>query len=263
MKRKAPEKIVYYQDEQGDDFAGTNISAKPVDKNFKYVNKNPFWRFCAFILYYLIAFPLIWLYERVFLQVKFVNKKALKQLKGKPCFLYGNHTGFIDAFTPNLLSFPKGNKIIVSPDTVSIPCMKNIVQMLGAIPVPTHRNAFKNFLTAIENYHQKSNITIYPEAHIWPYFTGVRKFKSTSFAYPVKLNAPIVIFFTAYTKPKGFLSWFRKANVTVYVSDPIYPDESLTIKQRQNDLCDRAYTFMKDKSAFSDYQVISYVKENK
>ena len=132
MKRKIPEKIVYYQDEQGDDFAGTNINAKPVDKNFKYVHTNPFWRLCSFILYYVIAFPLIWLYERVFLQVKFINKKALKNLKGKPCFFYGNHTGFIDAFTPNLLSFPKSNKIIVSPDTVSIPCMKNIVPLFNS-----------------------------------------------------------------------------------------------------------------------------------
>ena len=261
MQRAIPEKILYYEDELNDDFAGTHIQAKPIDEHFHYEHKNPIWRFFSFLFYYCIAFPLIWLYERVFLQVKFVNKKALKKIKGTPCFFYGNHTGFIDAFTPNLLSFPRSNKIVVSPDTVSIPCMKNIVQMLGAIPVPTHRKGFKNFLNAIERHHEKSNITIYPEAHIWPYYTGVRKFKSTSFAYPVKLKSPIIVFFTAYTHPKGFLSWFRKANVTVYVSEPIYPDENLTPKAAQNDLCEKAYTFMKEKSALSDYSVVAYVKK--
>ena len=260
MPRTIPEKTVYYQDEWNVDFAGTKIQPTVIDQHFRYHHKNPIWRFFAFLFYYCIAFPLIWIYERVFLRVKFVNKKALKKLQGKPCFFYGNHTGFIDAFTPNLLSFPRSNKILVSPDTVSIPCMKNIVQMLGAIPVPTHRNGFKNFLNAVERHHKKSNITIYPEAHIWPYYTGVRKFKSTSFAYPVKLHAPIVVFFTAYTKPKGLFSWFRKANVTVYVSEPIYPDESLSEKAAQNELCERAYAFMKEKSAFSNYELISYVK---
>ena len=109
MQKAIPEKILYYEDELNDDFAGTHIQAKPIDELFHYKHKNPIWRFFSFFFYYCIAFPLIWLYERVFLQVKFVNKKALKKLKGTPCFFYGNHTSFMDAFTPNLLSFPKSN----------------------------------------------------------------------------------------------------------------------------------------------------------
>lgn len=259
MQRAVPEKTVYYTDPLHDDFAGTNICKTQVDETFPYAHKSPVWRFFAWIAYYVVAIPLVWFYTVVLLRVKFVNRKGLKKA-GKPCFLYGNHTGVVDAFTPNLLSFPRRNKIVVSPDTVSIKGIKTFVQMLGAIPVPTKRSGMKPFLKAVETEIQTNNVTVYPEAHIWPYYTGVRPFESTSFAYPVRCGAPVVAFFTAYTKPKGFLSCFRKANVTVYVSDPIYPDEGLTGKQAQINLREKVYAFLLEKSAFSDYAVVEYVQ---
>lgn len=259
MARKTPEKIVYYTDPIHDDFAGTNIQKKTVDKHFRWIHKSKLWRACSTVLYYGIAFPLVWFYERVILQIKFVNKKGLKKLRKTPYFLYGNHIGFIDAFTPNLLSVPRANKIVVSPDTVSIKGLRNVVQMLGALPIPCDVGGMRKFMKAVEHYHKKYNITIYPEAHIWPYYTGVRPFSDVSFSYPVKLGAPTVAFFTAFSKPKGFLSCFRKANITVYVSDPLYPDEGLTGNAAKKNLRDKVYAFMLDKAQYSDYEVIRYL----
>ena len=108
--------------------------------------------------------------------------------------------------------------------------------MLGAIPVPTGFRGMKQFIKTIEFYHASSNITIYPEAHIWPYYNGVRPFTDSSFSYPIKLNAPTFAFFTAYTKPKGFLSCFRKANITVYVSEPIFADEGLSAQEKRKNI---------------------------
>ena len=244
-----------------DDFAGTKINAQKIDHNFKYVHKNPIWRFFAFIVYYFIAIPAVWIYEKLFLQVKFVGRKKLKKVK-QPYFMYGNHTGVIDAFTPNLLSFAKRNKILVSPDTVSIKGVRTLVQMLGAIPVPSEVSGMKKFLEAIKyTNNKKCNITIYPEAHIWPYYTKVRPFKDTAFGYPVMLNSPVFAIFTAYTKPKGFLSKLRKANVTVYVSDPIYPNTNLTRKEAQKELRDKVHKFMTVcVEKYSNYEVIKYVQ---
>lgn len=261
MARKENKRTIYYSDELNDDFAGTKIKTRRVDEKFKYVHKNVFWRAAAFLLYYCVAISLVSFYERVILQVKFVNKKAVKKYKKKPYFLYGNHTGFIDAFTPNVISFPRRNRIIVAPDTVSIKGLKNVVQMLGAIPVPTDFRGMRQFFKAVEFYHSDSNVTIYPEAHIWPYYNGVRPFTDASFLYPVKFDAPTFAFFTAYTKPEGFLSRFRKANVTVYVSDPIFADEGLTEKERKKNLRDKVYDFMIEKSKLSDYEVVEYVRK--
>ncbi len=255
-------RTIYYEDELNDDFAGTCIDQCKVDENFKYVHTNPLWRACAFLLYYLVAFPLVWFFERVIMRVRFVNKKAVKKYRKTPFFLYGNHTGWYDSFTANLIYFPVRGSIIVSADTVSIKGLKNIVQMLGAIPVPSTVRGFRKFSEAVDLYHQSSNITIFPEAHIWPYYTGVRNFSDASFGYAVKHGCPVFAFFTAYTAPRGFLSCFRKANITVYVSDAIFPDEGLSDREARKNLRDKVYNFMTEKSKMSDYEVYEYVKRD-
>lgn len=255
-------KTFYYDDELNDDFAGTSINQCRVDENFKYVHTNPFWRGCAFLLYYFVAFPLVWFFERVIMRVRFVNKKAVKKYRETHYFLYGNHTGWYDAFTPNLISLPTRCRIIVSADTVSIKGLRNIVQMFGAVPVPTTVRGLRKFSESVDAFHKNSNITVYPEAHIWPYYTGVRSFSDASFGYAVKYRCPVFAFFTAYTAPKGFLSCFRKANVTVYVSDAIFPDEGLSDREARKNLRDKVYNFMIQKSKMSDYKVYEYVKRN-
>lgn len=259
MSPEDKRKVVYYDDEANDDFAGTNIQKCVVDETFPFIHKGRLWRGCAFFLYYFVAFPLVWLFMRGILGVRFVNRKAMKEDKCRSYFLYGNHTGFIDAFTPNLLSFPRRNYIIVGADTVSIKGLRNIVQMFGALPIPTQFRGMREFMRAVGEAHNQGNITVYPEAHIWPYFTGVREFPDTSFAYPVKHKAPVFAFFTAYTKPKGLLSFLRKANITVYVSDPIFPEPGLTDREAKKDLRDKVYRFMVEKSSLSDYEVIRYI----
>jgi len=263
MKKQKNKKIIYYSDELNDDFAGTKIKTRELDENFKYVHKNIFWRFFSFIFYYIFAIPFAFIYIKLILGVKFVNRKSVKTLK-ESCFIYGNHTGgVIDAFVPNLISQPRRNRVIVNPDAVSIFGLKNFTQMVGAVPVPSNAGGMRKFVNALEYFIKKDNITVYPEAHIWPYYTGVRPFKDTSFTYPVKFNKPIIVLFVAYSKPKGFLSFLRKANITVYVSDPIYPNSKLNLKEARKDLRDKAYNFMMEKSKFSDYEVIKYIKKDK
>lgn len=257
-KKTKPKKIIYYSDELNDDFAGMNIKPNKVDSKFKFIHENPIWRFFSFIIYYFIAVPIVWVYEVLLFRVKFVNKKAVKKLKKQKCYFYGNHIGILDAFTPNLISLPTKNKILVSPETVSIKGIRGLVQMLGAIPVPDSIDGMKKFVKAIDYYHKNHNITIYPEAHIWNYYTGVRNFKDSSFAYPINHNAPVIAFFTAFSEPKGFLSCFRKANATIYISDPIYPDLTMPKKVAQRELRDKVYNFMLQASKNSTYSVIEY-----
>lgn len=252
-------KTVYYTDKCKDDFAGTHINAEKIDGSYKYVHENKCWRACSFVLYRLIVFPLVRFYERVILGMKFVGDESLRKLD-LPCFLYGNHTGFYDAFTPNVLSLPKRkNMIVTSADAVSIRGLSGVVKMLGALPVPSTCRGAVNFKQALAHYSKDCNITVYPEAHIWPYYVGVREFDDTSFSYPVSLSRPAVAFFTAYSEPHGITSLWRKADITVYVSEPFYPDESLTPREARRKLRDEVYSFMKDCSErYSTYEAIEY-----
>lgn len=253
---------MYYSDPLNDDFAGTKINTKQIDKNYRYIHKNIFWIFFAKVTYFLVL-PIVAFFEKVILGVKFKNKKALRKTKGG-CFLYGNHSNFFDAYTPDVLSKFKKNYILTNPDAVSIKGIRVLVEWLGAIPIANDITTTKNMLKAIGHHNKKgSNITIYPEAHIWPYYTGVRPFKESSFLYPVKLNAPVFAFFTAYSEPTGIFRKIKKANINVYVSDPIYPDLTKPTKIAQKELRDKVYNFMCDMSKkYSTYEVIKYVKKD-
>lgn len=257
---RSENRIIYYDDPTADDFAGTDIKARAIDESFPYIRRGIAFRICSFVLYYLFALPLVWLYERVILRVRFVNKGAMKPYRATPVFLYGNHTGYYDAFTPCLISAPRRNCTVVSPDAVSVKGLGCVVEMLGGIPIPTTYRAMRKFSDAIDHHHKTRNITVYPEAHIWPYYTGVRPFPDTSFAYAVKHGCPVFAFFTVYTEPRGFLSFLRKANMTVYVSDPILPDMALPPHEARRDLCRRVYSFMCDKATLSTLSVYKYVQ---
>lgn len=240
-----PIKTVYYSDEINDDFAGTDIKTKRVDSHMKYVNHNPVWNFFAFLLYYGIALPIVWGVAKVRFGLKVKNRKNLRLVRKSGYFLYGNHTQAVDSVTPAILASPKKAYLIADPDAVSIQGLKNVVLMLGAIPVPDTLGGMKLLLTTIEKrIRQKQVVAIYPEAHIWPYYTGIRPFPSTSFRYPLKLDVPSVAMVTTYRPRKGH----RAPGMTITISQPFYPNKNLGFKEAQEDLRDRIYAFMKQTS---------------
>ena len=129
--------------------------------------------------------------------------------------------------------------------------------MLGAIPFPGNIKATKNFKDIIENYIlKKHSITIYPEAHIWPYYTKIRAFKDVSFKYPVELNTPIFTITNTYQLIKK-----DKIKITSYIEGPFYPNMNLSKKDAQKELRDIAYNTMCECSKNSNYEHIKYIEK--
>lgn len=239
-----PEKRVIYYSKTTDDFAGTNIRTRKVDAAFPFARKGAAWKVVSFLLYYLIALPLVSLIIRAVNRTKIVNRKSLKHIKGG-FFLYGNHTHWSDGFLPHVMASPRRTYVIAGPDAVSIKGLRSIVTMLGAIPVPTQPKALGPFSDAVkQRYKEDSCVAIYPEAHIWPYYTGIRPFPPTSFLYPAELGAPVVAMVTRYRERKGRGNKLKKPARTVILSDPIYPKLGLTVRQSQLDLHRRVAEFM-------------------
>ena len=257
-KNKKEKKVIYYSDPLHDDFAGTNIKTVDVGSDFVYIHGR-FWRFCSTVLYYIVL-PIVSFLEFCFSGVRIVGRKNARRIKGG-FFMYGNHTSFFDAYAPAVMVGPKRAHVIASADSVSIRGLGTVVQMLGGIPIPNSFGGMKNFVDALEYYYRKGRmIAVYPEAHIWPYYTGVRPFESTSFRYPVKFNSPVIACFTAYSQPRGLSKLYRKSKKTIYVSEPIYPDTSLPLKDAQQKLRDEVYEYMKKISEkYSTNSLIEYV----
>lgn len=254
-------KVIYYSDELHDDFAGTDVDTCTIPDDFTFVNKNPLWRFAEAVLYRGIATPLVWLIAKIGFGFRLKNKKAIKGLRKEGFFLFGNHTQtMMDAYTPSLCVFPHKAHIIVGPDAVSIKGIRQIVLMLGAIPLPSGVKGYRPFREALRTrIEQNRVVTVYPEAHIWPWYTGIRPFPPTSFSYPVEQNRPCVAFVTTYRRRKLFPNMYPK--ITVTLSEPFYPDTSLPPKEARQKIRDEVYGFMCRTAADTDnYAHITYIK---
>ncbi len=251
-------KVVYYKDELNDDFAGNNIKTKKVPDNYKYVDKRIARRIFAFILYYVVAFPIATLFNLIGHGERIKNKKILKPYRKTGYFIYGNHTLVAaDAFTPPRVVFPKKANVIVGPDAVSIPVVKRLVADLGGFPTPSSVEGTKKFLSAIKEYSEKGKvIVVYPEAHIWPYCKDIRPFGDSSFKYPAQEGKPVFCFTRTFRKRR----FFSRPRSVVYVDGPFFPDEGLTVKQNQRKLRGQAYAAMVLRSALSDVEYVKYVK---
>ena len=250
------QEIYYYSDELNDEFSGSHITPRVIDEKYKYLHKNIFWNLAHFLVQNVLSVPIKVLYAKIKFRIKYIGKDKLKKYKKEGYFVYANHTQvFADTFLTSNVIYPKRNYLIVNPENVSMKFLGNFVQMFGAIPIPTGRDGMKNFLTAIKYHIQKGHsITIYPEAHIWPYYTKIRPFKSVSFKYPFELDKPVFCITNTYQK-RGK----NKVKITSYIDGPFWINKELKTKQEQKqDLRDRVYNKMVERSKDSDYEFIKY-----
>ena len=159
---------------------------------------------------------------------------------------------------PSMINKTKDKYIIVHPNNVSIPVIGKVTPSLGALPLPDDMAAYKNFTAAIE-YRLRAGkaIVVYPEAHIWPYYTKIRPFVDTSFSYPVKYDVPAFCFTNTYQKRR----FSKKPRIVTYVDGPFFADVSLPQRSRKTELRDRIYECMCNRAKNSDCVVIQYIKK--
>ncbi len=259
MKNK---KVIYYNDELNDEFSTAKITPRVIDEHYRYKHSR-FWNLCSIIIQNIISMPIKIGYAKIKFRIKYVGKEKLKECKNSGYFVYANHTQtFADTFIPSVAIFPKRNFLIVNPENISVKPFGWLVELLGAIPVPGNKGAMKNFLEELEDkVNRKYCITIYPEAHIWPYYTKIRPFKSVSFRYPVEYKKPVFCITNTYQKrgKKG-----NKVQIVSYIDGPFYADDSFqNTKEKKEDLRNRVYECMVERSRNSNVEVISYLKNEK
>ena len=252
-----PKRVIYYTDELNDDFSGSKVKPKHIGPKYKYISNNPIYKFLAFIAYRIIATPIAFMHKWI-RGVKYENKQVLKKFKGKGYFVYANHTNMAsDVLSPHLISFPTKTYMVVASENMNVPIIGGTTKMLGAIPLPSTLEGMRNFVNAMEKrVVQGHPVIIYPEAHIWPYYTGIRPFKSTSFRYPVKFQDASFCYTTTYQQNGKK----KKPKIVIYVDGPFYPNKLLDLKAQQEDLRDRIYNCMLERSKNSNFKYYDYVK---
>ena len=257
-ERMKKNKVIYYNDELNDEFSTAVIEPRIIDEGYKY--KHSFiWECFSALLQNVLSVPIKWIYLKCKFRHKFIGKEKYRECKNTGFFIYSNHTQvFSDTFTTSMSVMPKRNYLIVNPANISVKPFGWIVELLGAIPIPGNLTATKNFMSIIEDrvVNKRQSITIYPEAHIWPYYTGIRNFKDVSFTYPIKFNKPVFCVTNTYQK----INNSSKVRMVSYIDGPFYPDINLSKKEAQRKLRTIVYEKMLERAKNSNVEVVKYIK---
>ena len=199
-----------------------------------------------------------WLFAQGYCRslLRVFNRAVLQQAAGRGYFVYGNHTQpFGDVFTPMRVNQLRRVYTLAAPANLSVPILGRLVPYGGGVLVPNQLHQLRPFNAAIRRLIQAKHVVmIYPEAHVWPYYTGIRPFEPGAFHYPVELDAPVFATTMTYQKRR----WRRQPRRVLYVDGPFWPDHQLPLKARQQQLAMQVKTAMQTRAALSDAAYIRY-----
>lgn len=249
-------RTIYYSDELNDDFDEVGLKRPPVPKNYRYLRK---FHVSSWLAYYFFARPIMGLWC-FFAGIKVKGKEHLKPLRKKGYFLYSNHVAISDVWKFSSYALWKRVNIIGYSDTLSIKGIRPLTRAFGYLPIPDDIDNMLKLKKAINTLvNKKEVVLIYPEAHIWPYYTKIRNFKDVSFIYPAEMNKPVVPAVTIWRgKPN------KKPKQTIIFGKPIYPQEDLTPLENKKYLHDECLLQMKEiASKYPQVEYIKYIKVEK
>jgi len=224
--------------------------------DYRWIRKDIVSKFLSGLIYGL-AVIFGGMYCKLFLHMKVKGREKLKGIKGD-FFIYGNHTQPVgDVFIPAICMLPKRIYTVVSTANYGIPVIGRILPFLGALPIVDSLSGIKE-LTKAMDYRLRSNhpIVIYPEAHVWEYYTGIRPFSDTSFKFPAKFDKPAFAMTVTYRKSKVF----RRPVMEVFIDGPFYP-QGESVKSKTAFLHQKISSVMQERSKNSNFEFIKYIKQ--
>ena len=261
------ERVFYYESEE-DDPIKTDEQEKKVEvglpEGYEFIPKHWWVRFYSAIL-----FRLFWIfgqwYEKRYWQAKFYGREKLKDAKGKGYVIYANHTNpFHDVFGPAMAA-DRRIFTIISPVNLKIPGIGKFLPMIGGLPLGKTHEEKKAFNEAVDKrLDQKKALVVYPEAHVWPYATKIRKFPAgdKSFKYAARNGVPVYTMTTTYHKRRD-KKHGDLPRMDVYVDGPFWPDAKKTEEENRAVLAKKAYDSMVKYSKKNTYEYFEYKKKSK
>ncbi len=248
--------LIIYHDEKNDEFSTAVIEPRKIDGSYKYDRSAGVSAIPRFFWYRMVAIPLAACYLKIKFRHKIIGREKMRDTRGQGRFVYGNHTQpTADALIPTFVNSLHGAYVIVHANNVSMPYLGRVTPYMGALPLPDDMAATRNFTDIIKKrIEQGKSVFIYPEAHIWPYYTKIRPFGEESFMYPIKHGTPVFCFTNTYQK-KG-----RRAHpkMVTYVDGPFYPDTECSPREARKKLREQVYSAMCERAVLSNVEWIEY-----
>ena len=260
------ERVFYYESEEDDPIKTDEQEKHEVvglPEGYEFIPKNVLVR-----MYSSLLFRVFWIfgqwYERKYWGVKVHGREKLKQAKGKGYVIYANHTNpFHDVFGPAVAA---NRRIftIISPVNLRVPGIGKFLPLIGGLPLGATKEEKKAFNEAVDDrLKQKKALVVYPEAHVWPYYTGIRKFPAgdKSFKYAVRNGLPVFAMVTTYRKSEK--AGRELPEMDIYLDGPFYPKADLTQDENRAELARQVYDSMLELSKHNSYKYFDYKKKAK
>lgn len=202
-----------------------------------------------------------WVLAHGYYHVHYVGKEKLHQVTDQGYFIYANHTQPVgDVFLPFNILPASRLYLIANQANWGVPVLGKLLVRYGGLPVGQNLRQSAKLIQAVRQViNSQGVVMIYPEAHVWPYYTQIRPFAVTSFNFPVALSAPAFTLTTTYHRPRVG----KRPRIVVYIDGPFYPDPCLTKKAAQEKIYKTVRTTLKQRAQKSDYQYYQYVQKEK
>ncbi len=216
------------------------------DREYPYIDRSPGFRLLrgiAGLLMTAIVFPA----TRVHLGLRVRGRRNLrkykKELRGG-AISCSNHVAMWDFLAVSYALRPRKMHVPVLAANVS-GIYGPLVRMAGGIPLP-EENVHATIACQKqigELLKQGGWLHIYPEGSLWEYYAPIRPFKPGAAYFACRYEKPLLPMAFSYRRA-GVLRrriFHQPACYTLSIGTPLYPDDSLPMAERQEDLLRRAH----------------------
>lgn len=220
-----------------------------------YLRRKPASKMKARVAYALAETFVDWLIRDGKLVIECVN--GLENLNGvkSGAVITCNHFNPFDCFTIEKVfrksvhyKKKKLYKVIREGNYTNFPGLYGFLfRNCDTLPLSQNKKTMYNFLKAVDTILQRGDfILIYAEQSLWWNYRKPKPLKNGAFKFAVKNNVPVIpIFITMEDSERIGSDGFPIQKYTVFIEKPLYPDQSLTERQRVDDMRDKNYNVWK------------------
>ncbi len=219
-----------------------------IDKDYEYIKEGKLFSFFSNVLYYGIAFPILYILDKIVYDLKIEGKENIKNLKTGAVSV-SNHVLVLDCTMIGLSWKFKKVYYTTREGSFKIPFVRKLIKLLRAIPIPDDLEYKKYFIKEIDKALQNGKVIhLYPEKALWPRYEKLREFKKGAFSFAVRNDVPIVPIVIDFREPEGIRKIFKKSkDVTVKILKPVKnTDQKLTQKERVEKLKEQVHNAMSE-----------------
>lgn len=192
------------------------------------------------------------------------NKLLIKEIKGienmqevkTGAILTCNHFNPFDAFSIEQVFRLSGQskikklyKVIREGNYTNFPGFYGFLfRNCDTLPLSSNKKTMVEFMKAVDSILQRGDfILIYPEQSMWWNYKKPKPLKSGAYKFATKNKVPVIpIFITMEDSDKIGEDGFPIQAYTVHIRKPIYPDETLTEKEKVEKMKNQNYEVWKE-----------------